>query len=74
METYTDLPGVQLYAGNFIGTQTGKGNAQYGPRKGVCLETQFFPNSLNDPNFIKPLYRPEKEYHTTTVYKFVSFK
>ncbi|MCL2670547.1 MAG: galactose mutarotase [Clostridiales bacterium] len=46
LEVYTDLPGVQLYGGNFLrGSHGGKGGARYGYREGFCLETQFFPNA-----------------------------
>lgn len=69
MDTYTDLPGVQFYAGNFIGQEKGKGGVVYGPRKGLCLETQYYPNSANEDNFPRPLYGKGQEYDTTTIYK-----
>lgn len=71
METYTDLPGVQFYAGNFVGNEVGKGGCLYGPRKGLCLETQYYPNSANEANFPKPLFGPGKAYDSVTVYKFI---
>lgn len=71
METYSDLPGVQFYAGNCITPVTGKGGAAYGPRTGLCLETQYYPNSANQEGFPRPLYGPEKPYDTTTIYKFI---
>lgn len=70
METYSDLPGVQFYAGNCITPVTGKGGADYVPRCGLCLETQYYPNSANQEGFPRPLFGPEKPYDTTTVYKF----
>jgi len=70
LETYTDLPGVQLYVGNFIVDQDGKNGAKYGRRHAFCLETQYFPNSANEPNFEKPVFGPNKPYATTTIYKF----
>ncbi|MBP3469375.1 MAG: galactose mutarotase [Lachnospiraceae bacterium] len=71
MEVYTDLPGVQFYAGNFIGSNTGKEGCRNGKRKGFCLETQYFPNSAAEKNFYQPVFGPGKEYDTTTVYKFL---
>lgn len=71
MEVYTDLPGVQLYAGNCIAPEFGKQDALYTKRSGFCLETQYFPNCANDPNFIKPVVEPSKPFTSTTVYKFV---
>jgi aldose 1-epimerase len=71
MEVYSDLPGVQFYAGNNIGTDFGKADALYQKRSGLCLETQFFPNSANQEGFIKPVIGPEKPFTSTTIYKFV---
>lgn len=71
LEAYTDLPGVQFYAGNFITPgQTGKGGAVYGKRQGFCLESQYYPNSVNQEGFASPILRAGERYHTTTCYKF----
>ena len=70
MEVYSDLPGVQFYAGNCIAPQEGKGGAFYKERTGFCLETQYFPNSANDPAFEHPIFDAGQKYETTTVYKF----
>ena len=43
MDVYTDCVGIQLYTGNFITPQTGKGGVQYDRRHAFCLETQYFP-------------------------------
>ena len=71
MEVYTDLPGVQFYAGNFIDPQTGKDGASYAKRSGLCLETQCYPDSIHRPNFPSVVYGPTKAYKSTTIYKFV---
>lgn len=71
MEVYTDLPGVQLYTGNCIDKQSGKNGAAYDKRLALCLETQYFPNSINEENFKKPIFSPENPYQTTTIYKFL---
>lgn len=70
MEVYSDLPGVQFYAGNFITEQDGKGGAHYGKRCALCLETQYYPNSINIPGFRQPVIEAGEPYHTTTIYKF----
>ena len=70
MEVWTDLPGVQFYAGNCIIPQTGKGGAHYDKRCALCLETQYYPNSINIPEFIQPVFEAGQPYHTTTIYKF----
>ncbi len=71
MEVYSDLPGVQFYAGNAIAPQTGKGGAKYSKRMGLCLETQFFPDSVNKPNFPSCVFGGADKYASKTVYKFV---
>lgn len=70
MEVYSDLPGVQFYAGNCIGTNTGKGGYKNIKRKGFCLETQYYPNSAADSRFPQPIFDAKTPYETTTVYKF----
>lgn len=72
MEVYTDLPGIQLYTGNFLkGEEVGKHGTAYGFREGVCFETQFFPNSCNIEHFPSCVLKAGEEYHHVTVYKFV---
>lgn len=71
MEVYTDMPGIQVYSANWVGRHKGKGGAQYKRRCAVALETQYFPNSANEPNFDKPVVEPGKPFHSTTVYRFV---
>lgn len=70
MEAYTTLPGVQFYAGNFIEEERGKGEAVYARRGGLCLETQYFPDSANKPAFPSCIFGGEKEYDSVTVYRF----
>lgn len=70
LEAYTDLPGVQFYAGNFITPEpVGKGGTVYGKRSGFCLESQFYPNAINQEGFASPLLKAGETYETTTCYK-----
>lgn len=71
MEVYTDLPGIQFYSGNSIKPQTGKNGVKYEIRSAFCLETQYFPNSVNEPSFESPVKAAGEKYHTVTIYKFV---
>jgi len=57
MDVYTDCVGIQLYTGNFITPQTGKGGVQYDRRHAFCLETQYFPNAVNEKNFKSPVLK-----------------
>ena len=71
MEVYSDLPGVQFYAGNCISETVGKGGAVYSARSGFCLETQYYPNNVNQPNFPQAIFDAGQPYQTKTIYKFV---
>lgn len=73
MEVYTDSIGVQFYAGNFIENNKilGKGNCIYKNRSGICLETGYLPDAINQKNFTSPILKAGDTYNTTTIYKFV---
>jgi len=73
LECYTDQPGVQFYTGNFIPVDTsltGKQGAVYKKHGGFCLETQKFPNSINQANFPSCVVRPGQQYSHSVLYKF----
>lgn len=71
MEVYTDLPGVQVYSGNFLKEEIGKDGIVYKKRQGICFETQHYPDAINHENFPSPIVKKGEEYKTTTVYKFL---
>lgn len=71
MEVYTDLPGVQIYTGNYIPEEKGKGGVTYHRRQGICFETQYYPDAINHENFKSPIYRAGEKYCTTTIFKFL---
>jgi aldose 1-epimerase len=71
MEVWSDQPGLQFYAGNFLdGTITGKGGKVYQRRYAFCMEPQHYPDSPNKRNFPSTVLRPGQTYHCTIVYKF----
>lgn len=71
MRGYTDLPGVQLYIGNYMdGTQIGKAGKPLNYRQGFCLETQYFPDALNHAEFIPCAFTPDHPFISTTIFKF----
>jgi aldose 1-epimerase len=71
LEVWSDEPGLQFYAGNFLdGTIHGKGGAVYQKRTAFCLEPQHFPDSPNKPNFPSVVLLPGQTFHNTIVYKF----
>ena len=71
MEIHTDQPGIQFYGGNFLdGTVAGKGGAKYPLRSALCLETQVFPDSPNQPDFPSCILKPGETYKHTMIHKF----
>ena len=73
IDVYTDQPGVQFYTGNFLdGTLHGKQGRVYGLRYGLCLETQHFPDSPNEPSFPSTILRPGRDFSSRTVFAFGS--
>ena len=71
MEIFSDLPGVQLYTGNFLdGSLNSKKDLKYINRSGFCLETQFYPNSPNNQNFPSTKLEPGKKFYSKTSFKF----
>ena len=70
MAVTTDCPGIQLYAGNFLQGEKGKGGVSYCYRGGICLETQYYPDSVNHPEWPQPFVKAGQKYHSETKYKF----
>ncbi|MFF3345412.1 aldose epimerase family protein [Streptomyces sp. NPDC002779] len=67
----TTEPGLQFYSGNFLdGTLVGSGGSVYRQGDALCLETQHFPDSPNQPSFPSTTLRPGQTYRTTTVHSF----
>lgn len=71
MKVFSNLPGVQFYAGNCISPQDGKDGAHYEPRFGFCLETHYYPDNIHHPNFPQAVFGPGKDYDAETIYQFV---
>lgn len=69
MSVWTSQPGLQFYTGNHLDIK-GKGGRHYGPRSGLTLETQRFPDSPNHPNFPSTVLAAGKKFFSTTVYRF----
>lgn len=71
MDVFTTEPGIQLYTGNFLdGSITGRGGVKYNQYQAFCLETQHFPDSVNQPKFASPILEPGQTYTQTTLYQF----
>jgi len=70
MEVLTTSPGIQFYSGNFLDNVRGAGGALFQKHSGLCLETGFFPNSINEPEFSSPILYPDRTYHQITIHRF----
>ena len=70
MRVITDLPGMQVYSGNFLTTRKGHGGQVFGYRDAVALETQLFPNAMNCYGFPSPVLRAGRHLESETVYAF----
>ena len=66
----TDCPGMQMYSGNFLAGEIGKDGVSYTYRGGVALETQFYPDSVNKPDWPQPIVRAGERYHSITAFTF----
>ena len=71
MEVYTMQPGVQLYTGNWMtGNFAGKLGHHYPSRAALCLETQHYPNTPNEPEYPSSVLRPGESFDSKTIFKF----
>jgi aldose 1-epimerase len=70
MTVSTNVPGVQVYTGNFLSGQKGKDGKTYNQRDAICLETGAFPDAVNQPSFPSIILRPGEIYRQTCVYAF----
>ncbi len=69
MAVTTDCPGVQLYSSYGLDIH-GKCGVHYGSSSGICLETQYYPDSVNCPQWKQPFVKAGQRYHSETVFQF----
>ncbi|RDU22521.1 aldose epimerase family protein [Anaerosacchariphilus polymeriproducens] len=75
MVVFTDCPGVQIYTGNYlVEGLKGKEGVVYGPRHGICLETQYYPDAMNHENFPQPILHAGEKRQSKTIYQFEVIK
>ena len=72
MVVRTDQPGVQFYTGNYLDGDVGRPDVLdgYGKHSGFCLETQHFPDAVNQPSFPPVWLRPGETYSHVTEHTF----
>ena len=62
----TTEPSLQLYSGNWLAGQQGKGGKVYRERSAVCLEAQHHPDAIHHPNFPNTVLEPGETFRSTT--------
>ncbi len=70
MTLRANMPGVQLYTANHVNGLVGKRGACYGKNAALCLETQYFPNAINETSFLAPILQPGQTYRHRMVHSF----
>jgi aldose 1-epimerase len=71
MDVWTDMPGLQVYTGNHMPAATkGKRGSVYKHRSGICLETQFWPDSSRHSHFPSPVLKAGSRYKHRTEFHF----
>ena len=71
MEVLTTEPAVQFYSGNFLdGSLRGRSGESFRQGAGLCLETQHYPDSPNQPGFPSTVLRPGETFSSSTLHRF----
>ncbi|KAL3818606.1 hypothetical protein ACJIZ3_004511 [Penstemon smallii] len=70
LNLWTDAPGMQFYTANYVNGVVGKGGAVYEKQSAACLETQGFPNAINEPKFPSVVVKPGEKYKHSMVFEF----
>jgi aldose 1-epimerase len=70
LNLWTNAAGMQFYTGNYVKGIVGKGGAAYEKHGGLCLETQGFPNAINQPNFPSVVVQPGEKHKHTMLFEF----
>jgi len=70
MTVSTTMPGIHFYSGNYLSGETGKDGVSYCRRSGIALETQYYPDSVNHPQWVQPFTKAGERWHSETKYTF----
>lgn len=69
LNIYTNMPGIQIFTANHFDNKKGKDGALYQANQGVCFETQFYPDTPNQPHFPSATLEAGKEFYSVTEYE-----
>ncbi|WP_293747137.1 aldose epimerase family protein [uncultured Paraglaciecola sp.] len=71
LKVYTNMPGIQIFTANHFENKKGKDSVLYQAHQGVCFETQFYPDSPNQPHFPSATLEANKEFYSVTEYEIL---
>jgi aldose 1-epimerase len=69
LEVFTTKPAVHFYSGNYLSNLNGRKSEIYDKNYGLCLETEHYPDAVNNSHFPTCILKPGEEYKYTTVHK-----
>jgi aldose 1-epimerase len=69
LQIYTNMPGIQIFTANHFDNKKGKDGSLYQAHQGVCFETQFYPDTPNQPYFPSATLEATKEFYSVTEYE-----
>lgn len=72
MRVETDAPGLQVYDGAHFSGLSGLDGRIYGPRAGIAMETQAWPDAVGRPDFPDVILRPGQVYRHHVAYRFAT--
>ncbi len=70
MEILSTQPGLQFYSGNFLAGKLDRREKELPARCALCLETEGFPDALNQPHFPSSILRPGEKYQEEVKFRF----
>lgn len=70
MTVSTDMPGIHFYSGNYLAGEIGKDGISYCLRSGMALETQYYPDSVNHPEWKQPFVKAGQRWRSETRFSF----
>lgn len=69
LRVFSTMPGIQVYTANFLDSGLkGKKGIHYGPNHAICLETQFYPDTPNQPEFPTATLKRNNAFCSITEY------
>jgi len=72
MEVLSSMPAIQFYTGNKLKGKKARNGSALPIHAALCLETQYYPNAVNEPEFPSSILRPGERYTHRTVYRFTA--